>query len=427
MTAAKQDLLHRKAECTAIEAAFQQLHREAAGLGHWASQPEPGGVCTGQAWRSLPEEVQVAWLSVARGKRFALGHQTAVPSGLRLKQIAADVGVIETGIAPRSMEDGWAEVESGAVVTWCAPTHTHHERLVSTLLDFDANWTEATGNATYQPRILTLSEVMALKTASTKTPKAQMNSMDLLEHIMYNAWKRWCLNSLEGGGSKLRSRGWTDIRNRSTNQKARAQREQAATQCGPECTPEVVKSQSQSRVEELKNAIRENGASATASEQQAEVLQTEIEHHEAAGTEASDRHSASAVQVQRAFDERESHLESISNLETIIREAQAKKKAAKASARKLKTAITKHQRAMEREETISSRCADELDKLRPARAQAIEDAATFRSAIGEVESELLDYHNEILRDLEAKEQDAVASRNYEQAAKIRDEIELLIN
>ena len=162
MLAAKQDLLHRKAERAAIEGAFVELQK---------------GFCA-------PDEVLLVW------NKFALDDDPSKG------QIREDLGIVVR-------DDGTVQYRGRPLSYLCL------DPLIG-------------NSGTHEPRMLTLAEVMTLKTIGPGHPRSSMSAADLLEDMIYNAWRDWCLNSLEGGCSSLRARAWTDVRNKFG--KARAQR-----------------------------------------------------------------------------------------------------------------------------------------------------------------------------------------------------------
>lgn len=259
-------------------------------------------------------------------------------------------------------------------------------------------------------RVLSLAEVMTLKTIGPGHPKSSMSSADLLEDILYTAWRDWCLNSLEGGFSSLRARAWTDVRNRAEFSRVRAQRFPRAQKCPTENLSGVEGVEVSSTIASKKVYIDETSQWLAQCNGLVDNLATDIGKHEAAVLSAHSHLDQSRADFDRAKIE-------LDDFDANIERLQEELKAAKHGARKSKSAMKKHEKAIEKHVGALMSKSDKLDNLRQEHAEALENAEGFHNEHLYAKQDLENYQS-----LEAQEAAAVARKDYEEAARIRDQI-----
>lgn len=371
ITSTKQDLLHRKAERAAIVDAFQKLRESESRI---YISPCDQNILGRRIWENLPKEVSDTWTSIADGKDYSKG------------QIAKDLGIVKRDDGTVYVTASVADIE-GAALTYPILSFTDYS---------DSTISEDFG--VYEPRMPTLSEVMSLKTIGPGHTKSSMSSSDLLEHIIYNACRMWCLNSIPGGFSSLRARAWTNVRNRSEFIKVRGKR-------FPKENTKIVEENPTKVAQQV--YISEVATQAADCDSKIIKLGTEIGQHETVMATVE----LDAAESKAGFNRAKMELESF---HATIQRLQLELKTAKQGARKSKSAMKKHDKAIEKNGWLLLGYEEVLGNLRQEHADTLENAANFRKDIKHAQGKLNEYEY-----LEKKEATAVEKKDYEEAARIR--------
>ena len=380
LTAAKQDLLHRKAERAAIEKLFEDFNAE-------------GG-------RGVAVEAPVS-----------IDYQDLLPKAVLDGQHHGAFLWPKDWAETINSDAQWS-IQMAHCVNALPPAAWRRPREAEIALNESFGWVSTVDG--FIPRVLTLSEVMALKAASGKTPKSEMSWIEKMENALYNAWRDWALDSLDGGRSSLRSRAWTDIRNSAANRKAREARTPTAEPAKE--VEEVDTTQSNETALDLQSTLDEQVAQGKQFDEKATELAGQINEEEMAIAKMQLENANSEKEIEDAKSDLSRIRDTIGVLEERRRQLEEELATVFGERDKAENRIAGQRSHIKSNDKAKNASELRLAELRPLHTQAMEDSALAKQKILATQREM------DIQSLEDQEAAAVARKDYLEAARIHAEL-----